>query len=404
MKNKEIIVLGGGTFSPVRNHMSICAPAFGTTAKKIYEKLSSDKAHLVLTKMADSSSKLITNEDVSKYIDELIEDKNVKSIILNVAMCDFNGSINNVKSDFHAERLKSSQDYSLHLTPAPKVIDNIRKKRPDIFLVGFKTTTNVSPNDQFLIGLNMMKRSKCNLVLANDTVTRNNIIITPEESSYGHTTNREHVIEELCSMILMRYNLTYDRTNFIEGDSFDLKKVTPESFQKVLRHVIENGGYIENNGNGFTPGHFCYKDNENSFYSSQRKADHNKVFEEGVTKIVVNNLDGKSKFTAYGKRKPSVGARSQWLVLENNKDYDAIIHTHNPLIDGSKIPIANQKPFQCGSLECGINTKDNMGNFRGIKAVYLSKHGANILFKTSDNPENVIKFISENICLGKKVS
>lgn len=36
---KKIIILGGGTFSPIRNHLSLCAPAFGTTAKYLYENI-----------------------------------------------------------------------------------------------------------------------------------------------------------------------------------------------------------------------------------------------------------------------------------------------------------------------------------------------------------------------------
>lgn len=32
---KRVEILGGGTFSYVRNHLAICAPAFGETAYKI---------------------------------------------------------------------------------------------------------------------------------------------------------------------------------------------------------------------------------------------------------------------------------------------------------------------------------------------------------------------------------
>jgi len=39
---KKIIIYGGGTFSPIRNHLSLCATAFGTTARKLAEMFSSD--------------------------------------------------------------------------------------------------------------------------------------------------------------------------------------------------------------------------------------------------------------------------------------------------------------------------------------------------------------------------
>lgn len=57
-----------------------------------------------------------------------------------------------------------------------------------------------------------------------------------------------------------------------------------------------------------------------------------------------------------------------------------------------------------GSLECGVNTVSHLGTFGpNIKAVYLEKHGANILFKSSQDPNEVIEFIKANLELGTKV-
>ena len=392
----KTIILGGGTFEPIRNHLALSAPAFGTTAKELH-KLIPD-SELVLTKMADATSTLKSNDDVKNYINELLEDENVKGIILNVAFCDFKVA----DGDFHGERLKTNEgDITLELTPTEKIIRNIRVKRPDIFLVGFKTTTNKSSEEQFYIGLKMMKQSKCNLVLANDTVTRNNLIITPEESIYSNTINREDALNELVEMYTSRLDATYNRTKHIDEYNYDMSS-TSETFQTVLKFLIDNGGYICNNGNNFTPGHFCEKKNNNSFYSSQRKANHNLVFDEGLSLVKVENNN--DNFTVYGRRKASVGARSQWLLLQDNPDYDCIIHTHNPIKENSDIPVAEQKPFQCGSLECGMNTLNNLKEYDNIKAVYLNKHGSNIMFKSTDNPDNIIQFIKDNLKLGVKTT
>lgn len=394
---KRIVIIGGGTFEPVRNHFALSAPAFGNTAIRLSQLI--PDSELVLTKMADRNSNLKSNSDVSEYIDKLITDKNVGTIILNVAFCDFKSlPINGVENGFHSERLRTSDgNLSIELTPTDKIIERIRLKRPDIFLVGFKTTTNKTSEEQFLIALKMMKKSKCNLVLANDTVTRNNMVITPEETIYGETKNREKALKELVDITLLRNNLTYNNSLFEESDSIGIEN-TPQTFQEVIKFLVDNDGFIENNGNGFTPGHFCYKVNDNSFLSSQRKANHNLVFYEGMSLVQVDN----DNFIVKGKRKASVGARSQWLILQDNPGYDCIIHTHNPLKVNSKINITEQRPYQCGSLECGINTSSNLEEANGIKAVYLDKHGANILFKSSDNSDKVINFIKENIELGVK--
>ena len=34
---KKVHVIGGGTFSDIRTHLALCAPAFGYTAKKLNE-------------------------------------------------------------------------------------------------------------------------------------------------------------------------------------------------------------------------------------------------------------------------------------------------------------------------------------------------------------------------------
>lgn len=401
--NRKLIIVGGGTFNPIRNHLSLAAPAFGTTARKLFDIFSmfdsAGVASLHLTKMADHNSNIVTNDDLSEAVDGWILDPEVKTIIFSAAVCDFKCEMDNIESGLHAERLSSDYGYTVFLETSEKIIGKVRKIRPDIFLVGFKTTTNKSTDDQFLAALKMMKRTKCNLVLANDTVTRQNMVITPEEAMYNVTDDRDSALRTLIEMIGMRNNLTYNKTNLHKQTSWSIYN-TPVIFQNVLSLLIKKGGFIENNGNGFTPGHFCYKVSEDSFVSSQRKVDHKLVFENGLT-LVKPNPDG--TFDAFGERKPSVGARSQWMMLNKYKDYDCIIHTHNPLLPGSKIPIVPQKPFQCGSVECGRNTIDNMKDFGEIKAVFLEKHGANILFKRKSNPQAILEFITENIKLGEKV-
>ena len=50
-----------------------------------------------------------------------------------------------------------------------------------------------------------------------------------------------------------------------------------------------------------------------------------------------------------------------------------------------------------------MNKVEGLVDYDGIKAVYLNKHGANIVFKSTDDPRKVISFIANNIKLGEKV-
>jgi hypothetical protein len=45
-----------------------------------------------------------------------------------------------------------------------------------------------------------------------------------------------------------------------------------------------------------------------------------------------------------------------------------------------------------------------MGDFGIVKAVYLEKHGPNILFKSSSDPDEVLKFINDNFQLNIKTT
>jgi hypothetical protein len=144
MKRKAV-VLGGGTFSPIATHLSLCAPAFGNTAKTISARLRSQMidTQLILTDMASDDGcdlGLRTNEDVRNLVETLLEDKEIGIIVMNVAFCDFKFP----KGDRWGNRMKTEDGpFSITLEPDnEKVLGIIRKKRPDIFLVGFKTVTS----------------------------------------------------------------------------------------------------------------------------------------------------------------------------------------------------------------------------------------------------------------------
>lgn len=187
-------IFGGGTFSPVRNHLALAAMAFGETATRLRQLV--DFSQLELTKMALPSSEMVTNEDVWKRLDVILDDQQTKCIIMNVALCDYTGSIGDVVSGSHATRLgTSSGPLDLRLVPAPKLISRIKATRPDILLVGFKTTTGQTPEKQ----IELAKRMNVDIVLANDTVTRKNLIVASGFVVKCNT--REKILQSLAYIV-----------------------------------------------------------------------------------------------------------------------------------------------------------------------------------------------------------
>lgn len=396
---RRTIVIGGGTFNHIRNHLSLATPAFGATAKYLHKRL--QNATLSLTKMAGGGI-LNTNDDISFYIDKLITDPKVGTIIMNVAICDFDTEyVNDIPNGPHAKRLETKNGgVQLTLYPAEKIIKRIRTARPDIFLVGFKTTTGQTEQEQYYTALQFMKATKCNLVLANDTITRLNMVIVPEEARYHVTTNRNYALDGLLELIKRRQNLTYNTTLLTKTNNVPISN-TPKTFQSVIQFLVNNGGFIEDNGNGFTPGHFCFKQSDNTFLTSQRKMNHNEIFTQGLT--FVKLITERNAIYATGSHKPSVGATSQHLLFKAFPEYDCIVHTHNPIKENSNINWVSQYNFQCGSIECGKNTLSGMMFHDNIGSVYLEKHGINVMFKSTDDPQHVINFINKNVQLGIKI-
>lgn len=451
---KKIVLIGGGTVSYIRNHLALCAPAYGTTVLtlgKIFEDetttydSSSSSTYLnqeylidlYTTKMANTvdsfdvpvydiiDQTLETNEDIINLVDKLINDKNVKIIIFNPALVDFDGQIGDINSGKYAERLKTSEgEKTIKITPSEKIIGKIRKTRKDIFVVGFKTTTNATSNEQYLAGLNLLKENSLNLVVANDTVTRNNMIITPEEARYSEGQDRVRVLEDLVTITLSRAKNTFTRSTVIDGDSIDWNSPeVPDNLRKVVNHCIKNGAYKPFRGK--TVGHFAVKKDDNTIYTSKRKSNFNDLEKIGLVRV---DYDGIDKVIAYGA-KPSVGGMSQKIIFTEHSDAACIVHFHclpkigydiphgtgvvsilNPLdkkLNKGEISIRPQMYNECGSHDCGQNTSDglakvDLGDGDYLKMVYLDNHGPNIVFSKETPAEKIIRYIDKTFDLSSK--
>tara|TARA_R110000851_G_scaffold84540_1_gene184193 strand:+ start:42 stop:845 length:804 start_codon:yes stop_codon:yes gene_type:complete len=206
----NIYIFGGGTFGKIRNHLSLAAMAFGTTARKLKQHL--PQAELVLTRMASESSKLIYNDDVKLKLQECLDDDKTSVIIMNCALCDFEGEIDGVKSGSHATRLESrNSPFNMTLTVADKIINIIKEQRPDIMVVGFKTTTRNTEDTMIKKAIRM----GVDVVLANDTVTRKNILVCVDANRHCYTVSdeREVLLKEIATMCEEKQGLVIKETS-----------------------------------------------------------------------------------------------------------------------------------------------------------------------------------------------
>lgn len=425
--NKKIYIISGGTVNHIATHFALCTPAYGRTGR-VLKRLCDDRIHgipfldayLVQTRMAaGGGGGPETNADIEEIVDDLIADPNVKIVFMPVGLCDFEPANLSAMEGFHmkevafgkkAKRLSThgNANYAMSLKPAAKIIQKIRAKRKDIFLVGFKATDGVTAQEQYLAGLNLLKEASCNLVLANDDKTKLNMVITPEEAKYHVTTNREDALKGLVEMAKLRSHLTFTRSTVVAGEPVPWNSpLVPTTLRAVVDHCIERGAYKP--FRGATVGHFAVKIGPTTFLTSQRKTNFNDLAKIGLVKV---ETDGPDTVLAYGA-KPSVGGQSQRLVFAEHPEYDCIVHFHcpmktewfagaGPMYVNEDIPIVSQREYECGSHQCGANTSKGLKRFGNLSCVMLDQHGPNIVFHHSIDPQEVIRFIDDNFDLAGK--
>lgn len=457
---KIAYIITGGTTVPVTPHFSLTAPAYGTVGRRLCAELTHfnarvrkfDKIILIETKMACGGKTTLkdqgldvnglpehieTHADLIAVIEYLVSDPSTKAIALPVAVCDWQpatliqttqteifeadkppGKIDWQPQESSPGRLKGSGSFSLELTqfgpkvqrlrtdagdtqltlePTDKIIGRIRTMRKDIFLIGFKATTGLNADEQYVRGLKLLKDNSCNLVFANDLHTRLNMVITPEEARYGQTEDRIASVIMLARLITYRACLTFTRSDVVDGDTIPWNSsAIPDNLRTVVNYCIAQGAYKPFQGK--TVGHFATRgDRPGVIFTSRRKSNFNELHRTGLLRI---EADGDDRVRAYGG-KPSVGGQSQRIVFEQHPDVDCIVHFHCPLRMEyqDRINRRSQLPYECGSHECGANTSEGLQTLADfgddIKVVMLENHGPNICFGREVDPQSVINLIDE---------
>lgn len=90
-------------------------------------------------------------------------------------------------------KIQSSEDFTLKLEKAPKIINEVKKKNPNIILVGFKAEYNLSNEELINSARKRMKESGADLIVANDVST--------EGGGFGSDNNKVFLIDEEVTSI-----------------------------------------------------------------------------------------------------------------------------------------------------------------------------------------------------------
>jgi hypothetical protein len=206
---RKVVIFSGGTMVHVRPHFSLCAPAYGKVGDTLTFELNKLSALTraispesafwvdhIKTKMA-GGDEVETNEDLTTKLDEVLLDRNVKAIVMAAAVCDFEPDGISYGKDFG--RLDSQFGYKLQLKPSEKIIDRIKKVRPDIILATFKTTSDESQETLQYKATNNLERCGSDIVLGNDIKRKYNMLVTSTScESFG---DRETCVYNLARAV-----------------------------------------------------------------------------------------------------------------------------------------------------------------------------------------------------------
>lgn len=201
----KIIITAGGTSEKIDNVRKITNSGSGKLAMtianeildKYYEKL--DTLYYICTKGAfrpthekvkiieiegtlelkNEVEKLLNNEKIDYFIHSMAVSDYMVSYISNATLLaktikesnnpDLVEVIKNNKNIISGTKISSYEDnLIIMLRPTPKIISLIKDISPNIFLVGFKLLDNSTDEELIEIATKLLKKNKCNLVVAND--------------------------------------------------------------------------------------------------------------------------------------------------------------------------------------------------------------------------------------------
>ena len=204
LKGCRVLITAGPTRSYIDAFRYITNPSSGKTGIAIANEAISRGAEVTLvygpaTESPPPSVNLLkietTEEMLSTVINELKSNK-YDIAILSAAASDFG------VPDRKMEKISSSQgQWVLRLVPLPKIIAEVKKIDPNVFLVGFKAEYNITQKELINRSFNRLKEMKMDLIVAND--------VSQENAGFGSDTNEVYIIDR--GKNVLHINLTEKR-------------------------------------------------------------------------------------------------------------------------------------------------------------------------------------------------
>ena len=188
IRGKKVLISLGGTFEPIDSVRGITNKSSGkmglALAKQAYI-LGADVT-LIVANVSVEISPLFevipveTSKEMADAIFEVVHDFDI--FISTAAVSDF--EVSKPKN----KKIDSESSLSIDLKPTMKIIRQIKKINPDIFLVGFKAEFNITRDEIICCARKQIDNAGTDIVVAND--------VSNEDCNFGSDKNEVLIIDD----------------------------------------------------------------------------------------------------------------------------------------------------------------------------------------------------------------
>ena len=188
LKGKKVLISLGGTYEPIDSVRGITNKSSGKMGLELAKEAYVRGADLTLV-VANVSVEIPsvfdvihveTGSEMNDVILDLISDFDI--FISTAAVSDFEFK------QLDDKKIDSNSSLFLNLKPTTKIIRQVKKINPDIFLVGFKAEFNISKEDIISCARKQIEAAGTDLVVAND--------ISKNECHFGSDNNEVLIVDD----------------------------------------------------------------------------------------------------------------------------------------------------------------------------------------------------------------
>lgn len=377
----EIVYIYGGTAEPFVDKQN----RVENIKIRDTEDLLITVSHTLITKKVDI---FVHSMAVADYTTECVLDlQKLKELVENKEVENFDSLLEKCKVDTYNKISSYMEKPAVVLKKTPKVIEEIKKLSPYTFLVGFKLLDNVSEEELFDVGFNLLRKNRCNLVLANDIhkIRQGNhtgMLIYPEKT-YDIIEGKDNIADFIVNKSLERFNVKHPKS---------IQKSTENSITETLyQEFYKMGKYLDKSN--FLPkvinherpdkigtyGNMSCK-TKSGFYITCRNVNKAELKPSDLSFIekvdIVENKNIYSNVFYNSNLKPSIDTSIHSEIYKySNHSHIVHIHTNNIFLG---IPLV-EECYPCGcDLECNSIVKF-IKDTPSLDIIQMKKHGLIIL-------------------------